>query len=229
VGTDIKVIKTLGTAEAYRDLLPAFERATGHRVETAYGGTVDVKKRIAGGEAFDLVIMASEAIDGFIASGQVATGSRTDIAASGVGIAVAAGAPKPDISSADTFKAALIAARTIGYSTGPSGDYFVELLKRMGLSDQMAAKLCRVPPGGFVGTLIANGEAELGIQQVSELSTFAGITYVGPLPPELQKRTIFAGGISAQAGQPDAARDLVSFLTASDADDAFRKHGMERA
>jgi molybdate transport system substrate-binding protein len=228
VGTDIKVIKTLGTAEAYRELLPRFERTTGHRVETAYGGTVDVKKRIAGGEVFDLVIMASDAIDSFIAAGQVVNGSRTDIAASGVGVAVVAGAPKPDISSADAFKAAVIAAQTIGYSTGPSGDYFIELLKRIGMSDQMAAKLRRVPPGGFVGTLIANGEAEFGIQQVSELSTFAGITYVGPLPPELQKRTVFAGGISAQARQPDAARALVSLLTASDADDAFRKHGMER-
>lgn len=228
MGTDIKVIKTLGTAEAYRALLPAFERATGHRVETAYSGTVDVKKRIAGGEAFDLVIMASDAIDDFIASGQIVAGSRTDIAASGVGIAVAAGAPKPDISSANALKTALIAARTIGYSTGPSGDYFVGLLRRMGLGDQLAAKLRRVPPGGFVGTLIANGEAELGIQQVSELSTFAGITYVGPLPPELKKRTIFASGISAQARQPDAARALVRFLVASEADDAFLKHGMER-
>jgi molybdate transport system substrate-binding protein len=173
--------------------------------------------------------MASHDIDAFIASGVLAPGSRVDIAKSGVGVAVPAGAPKPDISTPEAFRNALLAAKSIGYSTGPSGDYLIALLERMGLSGQIKPKLKQVPTGGFVGTLVANGDVDLGIQQVSELSTFPGIDYVGPLPGDLQKTTVFASGIAAKARQAEAAKALVKFLTAPGSAAVFKKQGMEPA
>lgn len=229
MGVEITVIKTLATEKAYRELLPRFEQTTGHRVKTSYAGTVDVKKRIAAGEPFDLVMMARHDIDGFLAAGVLAAGSRTDVAKSGVGVAVQPGARKPEIATPEAFKNALLAAKSVGYSTGPSGDYLIALLERIGLTAQVKPKLKQVPTGGFVGTLVANGDVELGVQQVSELSTFPGIDYVGPLPGDLQKTTIFAAGISAKAKQPEAAKALVTFLTAPASAAAFTKQGMEIA
>lgn len=125
--------------------------------------------------------------------------------------------------------AALRAAKSVGYSTGPSGDYFVQLLERIGVADCVKPKLRQIPAGGFVGTLVANGSAEIGVQQISELATFSGVDYIGPLPDDFQMTTIFASGISASAKQPSAARALVNFLTAADAAAAFRKFGLEPA
>jgi molybdate transport system substrate-binding protein len=139
------------------------------------------------------------------------------------------GAVKPDISTPEAFKSALLAAKSVGYSTGPSGEYFLRLLDLTGLTDRVRPKLKQIPAGGFVGTLVANGGAEIGVQQVSELATFPGVDYIGPLPGDLQMTTIFAGGISTMAKQPDAARELVKFLAAPEAASAFRKFGLEPA
>lgn len=226
MGVEITVIKTLATEQAYRELLPLFEQATGHSVKTTFAGTLAVKKRIAAGEPFDLVMMAGHDIDAFVASGVLVAGSRVDIAKSGVGVAVRLGAPKPDIGTPDAFAKALLAAKSIGYSTGPSGDYLIALLERLGLSGQVTPKLKQVLTGAFVGSILADGTAELGIQQVSELSTFAGVDYVGPLPGDLNKITTFAGGIAANARQPDAARALVKFLTQPSSAAAFKSHGL---
>jgi molybdate transport system substrate-binding protein len=228
VGVEIKVLKTLATEKAYLELLPRFEQASGHRVTTRYGGTVDVQTWLDAGEPFDLVIAASAVIDAFTASGVIAPSSRVDIATSGVGVAVRAGAAKPDISTPEAFKAALLAAKSIGYSTGPSGQYFVGLLERIGLTD-IKSKLKQIPAGGFVGTLVANGDTDIGVQQVSELTTFPGVDYLGPLPGVFQMTTTFAAGISTAAKQPDAARALATFLAASEAESAFRKFGLEPA
>ncbi len=226
---EIKVLKTLATEKAYLELLPRFEQASGHHVTTRYGGTVDVRNWLTANEPFDLAIAASNLIDAFMTSGAIVPGSRVDIATSGVGVALRKGAAQPDISTPDAFKSALRAAKSVGYSTGPSGEYFFRLLDRMGLADSIKPKLKQIPAGGFVGTLVANGDAEIGVQQISELATFPGIDYIGPLPGDLQMTTIFAGGISTAAKQPDAARELVTFLAGPDAAASFRKFGLEPA
>ena len=224
---ELTVLSTQATEQAYRELVPQFEKASGHTVKTTFTGTLDAKKRIAGGEHFDLLIMSSPDIDAFIASGTLAPGSRVDLAKSGVGIGVKAGAAKPDIGTTDAFKKTLLAAKSIGYSTGPSGNYVIGLFDRLGIADQIKPKLKQTPTGVFVGTIVASGEVEIGIQQVSEMSHFPGVDYVGPLPADIQKMTIFASGIATKAKQPEAAKALVKFVTSPNAAAAYKKRGME--
>lgn len=224
---ELTVLSTQATEQAYRELLPQFEKASGHTVKTTFSGTLGIKKRIADGETFDLLIMASPDIDAFIKAGILAPGSRVDVAKSGVGVGVKAGVPKPDIGSTEAFKKTLLAAKSIGYSTGPSGNYVIALFERLGLADQLKPKLKQTPTGVFVGSIVANGEVEIGIQQVSEMSHFAGVDYVGPLPADIQKMTIFASGLAANAKQPEAANALVKFITSPDAAQAYKKRGME--
>src|SRR5450631_813840 len=224
---EITVLSTQAPEQAYRELLPQFEKATGHTVKITYTGTLDAKMRIAAGEFFDLLIMASPEIESFLASGTLAPGSRVDVAKSGVGIGVKAGAPKPDIGTTEAFKKTLLAAKTIGYSTGPSGNYVIGLFDKMGIADQVKPKLKQTPTGVFVGTLVASGEVEIGIQQISEMSHYPGVDYVGPLPADTQKMTIFTSGLAANAKQPEAAKALVKFTTTPSAAEAFKKRGME--
>ena len=224
---ELTVLSTQATEQAYRELLPQFEKASGHTVKTTFSGTLGIKKRIADGETFDLLIMASPDIDAFIKAGILAPGSRVDVAKSGVGVGVKAGVPKPDIGSTEAFKKTLLAAKSIGYSTGPSGNYVIALFERLGLADQLKPKLKQTPTGVFVGSIVANGEVEIGIQQVSEMSHFAGVDYVGPLPADIQKMTIFASGLAANAKQPEAANALMKFITSPDAAQAYKKRGME--
>jgi len=227
MGVEITVLSSQATEQAYRELQPQFEKSSGHTVKTTIAGTVDLKKRVAAGETFDLLMMASTDIDAFVASGIVVAGSQVNIARSGVGVAVRAGAPKPDISSPEAFKKTLLAAKSIGYSTGPSGDYIATLFERLGLAVQLALKLKRTPSGIYVGSILVSGDVELGFQQVSELLTYPGIDYVGPLPGELQKVTIFAGGIAVQAKQPEAAKAWIKFLTSPAGAEAFKRRGMQ--
>jgi molybdate transport system substrate-binding protein len=226
---EINVISTQATQEAYLELVPQFERLSGHKVKTVFNGTLNVQKRLADGEPYDLVIMAGPAIDEQIKLGKALAGSRVDLAKSGTGVAVRKGTAKPDIGSADALKKTLLAAKSIGYSTGPSGLYMLSVFEKLGIAEQVKAKLKQTPSGVFVGTLIANGEAEVGFQQISELMHFAGIDYVGPLPGELQRMTVFSAGIHSGAKQGDAARALVKFLTAPAAAPVMRKHGLEPA
>jgi molybdate transport system substrate-binding protein len=224
---EIKVLSTQATEEAYRELVPLFEQASGHKVTTIFTGTLDVQKRIAAGEGYDLIIMAGPAIDDFIKSGKIVPGSRVDLARSGVGVAVRAGAPKPDISSTEALKKALLSAKSIGYSTGPSGVYLAILFQRLGVADAVKPKLRQTPTGIFVGNIVANGEAEIGFQQVSELSHFPGVDFVGPLPAEVQEITVFASGIQVGAKQVETAKALVKFLTAPAAAPSFTRRGLE--
>ncbi len=224
---EIKVISTQATQEAYLELAAQFEKMSGHQVTTVFSGTLNVQKRLADGEPCDLIIMAGPAIDDQIRLGRAVAGSRVDFAQSGTGLAVRKGAAKPDISSVDAFKKTLLAAKSIGYSTGPSGLYMLSVFEKLGVADQVKGKLKQTPSGVFVGTLIASGETEIGFQQISELVHFAGIDYVGPLPGELQRMTMFSTGIHAGAKQAEAARALVKFITAPPAAAVIRKHGLE--
>jgi len=226
---DINVISTQATQEAYLELVAQFEQASGHKVKTVFDGTLNVQKRLASGEPYDLIIMASPAIDEQIKLGRALAGSRVDLAKSGTGLAVRKGAPKPDIRSAEALKKTLLSAKSIGYSTGPSGLYMLSVFERLGIADQVKGKLKQTPSGVFVGTLIANGEAEVGFQQISELVHFQGIDYVGPLPGELQRMTTFSAGLDSGAKERDAAKALVKFLTAPAAAPVIRKHGLEPA
>jgi molybdate transport system substrate-binding protein len=224
---ELKVLSTQATEEAYKELVPQFEKASGHKVTTVFTGTLDALKRLSNGETYDLLIMARQQIDELSQSGKVVAGSRTDIAKSGVGVAVGKGKPKPDISTVDALRKTLLAAKSIGYSTGPSGIYVVAMFQKMGIADEIKSKLKQTPTGVFVGSIIASGEAEIGFQQVSELSFFPGIDYVGPIPAEVQLITVFSAGIPAGTKQADAAKALVSFVTAPAAAAIFKKHALD--
>jgi molybdate transport system substrate-binding protein len=226
---EINVLSTQATQEAYLELVAQFEKATGHKVKTDFTGTLNVQKRLASGESFDMIVMAAPAIDEQIKLGKAVAGSRVDIAKSGTGVAVRKGAPRPDIGSVEALRKTLLSVKSIGYSTGPSGVYMLSVFDKLGVADQVKGKLKQTPSGVFVGNLIASGETEIGFQQIAELVHFAGIDYVGPLPGELQRMTVFSAGIHAGAKQPDAARTLMKFLTAPAAAGVIRKHGLEPA
>jgi molybdate transport system substrate-binding protein len=226
---EIKVLSTQATEETYRELVPQFEKATGHKVATVFTGTLDAQKRLANGESYDMLIMSGPSIDAQIKAGRVIAGSRVDIAKSGVGVGVPKGASKPDISTTDALKKTILGAKSIGYSTGPSGVYMINLFEKLGVADQVKDKLKQTPTGVFVGTIIASRAVEIGFQQVSELGNFPGVDYVGPLPADVQHTTVFSSGMIVDAKEAEAAKLLVKFLTSPEAGSAFKKRGMEPA
>jgi molybdate transport system substrate-binding protein len=213
---------------ALLELAPGFERATGHKVVASWIPGVDLMRRVKDGETGDLVIMQASAIDELIKLGRIAPGSRVDLAKSGVGVAVRAGAAKPDISSAAALKRALMAAKLIAYSTGPSGVYLAGLFQRLGIADELKARLRQVK-GEPVGAVVARGEAEIGFQQVSELLPVPGIDFLGPLPADIQQVTVFSSGLQVGTQAPAAAKALVEFITAPAAAPVIRKKGLEPA
>ena len=225
----IRALSTLATREAYLELVPEFERASGQKVVTIWAGTVDIIKQISAGEDYDLIIASKSTIDDFVRSGKVENDSQVDIARSGIGVAVRRGARRPDIGSADALKRALVAAKAVGYSTGPSGVYLAALFERMGIATEMKAKSRQVPPGATVGPIIARGDVEIGFQQMSELLHVDGVDVIGPLPAEIQHITVITSGIPTAAKEPDAARALVRFLAAPGARDAIGRAGLEPA
>jgi molybdate transport system substrate-binding protein len=224
---DVKVLASGAVKEAALELFPQFEKASGHKVAVTWAGTVDIKK-VAAGEAFDLVIVAAPELDTFIKDGKITAGSKVDIVRSSVGVAVKPGAPKPDLNSGDDLKKALIAAKSVGYSTGPSGVYMQQLFEKMGIADQIKVKAKQTGPGTPVATVIRSGEAEIGFQQVSELIHEAGIDFLGPIPADVQKITVFSSGVFTGAKAPTEARLLQKHLTAPAAAPVIKKHGLER-
>jgi molybdate transport system substrate-binding protein len=223
---EIKLLASSAIKFAYFELIPQFEATTGHKVTAAWSSTPDIQKRIAGGEAADLVILGSNGAQELIKQGKLA-GARVDFAKSGVGVAVRAGAPKPDISSADAVKKAVLAAKSVAYSAGASGIYLVGMFQKMGIAEEVKSKTATVKRGEPVGDVVARGDAEIGFQQVSELIPVKGIQYLGPLPAEIQNITVFAGGVHTGAKEADAAAALVKFLTAPGARATLEKHGLE--
>jgi len=224
---DITLLAGGATRDAILELLPAFEKSTGHKVVPTWAPAPAIRRKLAAGETFDLVIVGADDIDGLIRQGKLVPGSRTDLMKTGVGVAVRAGAPRPDIGSVDALKRTLLAARTIGHSAGTSGEYVVSLVARLGLAEELTPRLRRAPDGVRVSVLLVNGEVEIGVQQASELIHEPGIDYLGPLPAELQKITVYAAGLHVAAPQPEAAKALLRALTGPDAATAIRRHGME--
>jgi molybdate transport system substrate-binding protein len=184
-------------------------------------------RRIDDGEAFDFVVLAADVIEQLAAGGRVDRGTRTDLARSAVAMAVAAGATRPDISSESAIRDAALCARSIGYSTGPSGAHLVRLFERWGIADAVAPRIVQAPPGLPVETLVAGGDVELGFQQLSELMHVPGIDVIGVLPPEIQAETVFSAAICTASNRPAAAKALLSFLASPEADATKRRHGME--
>jgi molybdate transport system substrate-binding protein len=222
----ISVISTVAYKEAYIELVPAFEKATGHKVLTQWAPTVEVLRRVKGGEAVDLVLMAANGIEDLTRSGKVEVGSAVPFVKSGIGIAVHAGAPKPDVSSTEAFKRTMLAARSVAYSTGPSGNYLVGLFERMGIAAEVKAKT-KIIQGIPVGDVVAKGEAEIGFQQIPEILPVQGVQYLGPLPAEIQYITVFTAGIHTSAKQSEAARAWVRFLKSPEAAAHYKQHGLE--
>lgn len=223
---ELKLIAANALKESLTDLVSAFEKSSGHKVTKLWGGTSGIAKRISGGEVVDIVIIAAPNIDKLIAEGKLIAGSRVDFAKSGVGVAVRVGLPKPDITTSDAVKKAVLEAKSIAYSSGPSGFYVVELFKKMGIADQIKDKVRQPQSGVQISDLLARGEADLGFQQVSELQHRQGIEYLGPLPPDIQNITVYSVGMH-EAATPEAAKALVKFLTGPEAGAIIRKTGME--
>ncbi|HCY16462.1 MAG: molybdenum ABC transporter substrate-binding protein [Curvibacter sp. GWA2_64_110] len=219
----------MATRLVLAELVDAFQRRSGTRVAIESVGGVDAAKRVQAGEAFDVVILASDAIDKLIASGHVLPGSKADLVRSGVAVAVRAGAPKPDISSEDAVREAVRKARNISYSTGPSGVALARLFERWGITDEIKDRIVTPPPGIPVGSLVAKGEVELGFQQLSELISLDGITVLGPLPPAIQIITTFSAGVCAGSQQGDAVRAMLADMNTPEAADAKRRQGMDPA
>ncbi len=224
---DITVLATPGIKEAYAELVPQFEKAANHKVKTTWAGTADVMKRTKAGEVFDAVILASDSLEELIDTSKVMAGSRSDVARSLVGVAVRTGAPRPDISTPDAVKKTLAAAKSVVISSGPSGVYLNALFEKLGVMADLKPKLKVTPPGVAVGEWLAKGEGELGFQQVSELIHYPGIQFLGPLPQDIQKVTVFSGGVPAASREPDAARAFLQFLAAPEHQALLKKHGMD--
>lgn len=224
---DITLLAGGATREAIVELLPAFEKSTGHKVVPTWAPAPVIRQKLAAGQTFDVVIVGGPDIDRLIQAGKLMPGSRTDLMKTGVGVAVRAGAARPDIGSTEAVKRALLAARTIGHSAGTSGEYVVTLVARLGLADTLMPRLRQAAPGVRVATQLVKGEVEIGLQQASEIMFEPGIDYLGPLPPELQQITVYAAGLGPAAKDPAAVQALLKALTGPDAAAAIRKRGME--
>jgi molybdate transport system substrate-binding protein len=219
----------MATRQVLADLVQAYQARSGVLVDIESVGGVDAAKRVAAGEPFDGVFLGSDAIDKLIASGHVVAGSRVDLVRSGVAVAVRQGAARPDLSSEDAVRRAVLAARSVSCSTGPSGVALGKLFARWGIADAIASRLVTAPPGIPVGSLVARGEVELGFQQLAELIHIQGIEVLGPLPPDIQIVTTFSASVCAVSARADAVRALLAFMASADAAEAKRRQGMEPA
>jgi len=229
---EVRVMISGGLTAAFNALVPVFEKQTGNKVLVAYGpsmGTTTnaIPVRLDRGEPADVLIMVGYALTDLSKKGKVVAGSELELVKSPIGVAVKAGAPKPDISSADAVKRALLAAKTIAYSDSASGVYAsTEMFKKLGIEDEMKGKARQIPATP-VGEIVAKGEAELGFQQISELKPVQGIDIIGPLPDPLQKITVFSAGIATGSKEPEAGKALIKFLTSPAARDEIVKSGLE--
>ena len=217
----------MATRQLLADLIHIYHQQAGVEVEFESVGGVDAAKRVQAGEAFDVVALASDAIDRLVAAGSVVAGSRTDLVRSVVSVAVRAGALRPDISSEAALRAAVLSARSVGYSTGPSGVALAAMFERWGIAEEIRPRIVLASPGIPVGRLVAEGEVELGFQQYSELMHLPGIDILGAMPAGCEIVTTFSAALCAASSRPDAVRALLAFLSSPAAADAKRRNGMD--
>jgi molybdate transport system substrate-binding protein len=229
ISTRIAGISSMATRQVLAELAGAYRELGGVAVVFESVGGVDAAKRVQAGEPFDVVVLAADAIDKLVAAGFVVAGSKLDLVRSAVAIAVRAGAPRPDIGSEEVLRRAVLAARSLGYSTGPSGTALLKLFERWGIADELRSRIVQALPGVPVGKLVADGAVELGFQQLSEMLTQPGIEVIGTMPPGCEIVTIFSGGVCVGSAQPAAVRALLAFMQSPAAADAKRHHGMEPA
>lgn len=222
-------ISSMATRHLLDEIAGAYLQRTGVVVAFESVGGVDAAKRVQAGEPFDTVVLAANAIDKLVAAGRVVADSKADLVRSGVAIAVRTGAPRPDIASEAGLRRAVESARTLGYSTGPSGVALAQLFERWGIGDTIRGRIVQAPPGVPVGKLVASGEVEVGFQQLSELMHLSGIDVLGPMPPGTEITTTFSAGLCATSVQPEAVRALLAYMRSPAAVDAKRRHGMEPA
>ena len=227
--TRITGISSMATRQILAEVGDAWHRRGGAQVVFEAVGGVEAARRVHDGEKFDVVVLAADAIDKLVAAGRVVAGSQTDIARSGVAIAVRRGAARLAVDTEEALREVVLSARTLGYSTGPSGVALRKLFERWGIADEIRGRIVQAPAGVPVGTLVASGEVELGFQQLSELMHLEGIDVIGAMPPGLEIVTTFSGGVCAASTQPDAARALLDFIHSPAAGEARRRHGMQPA
>lgn len=229
IAAEIKVIASNAVKESFHELIPRFEKTSGHTVNTIWGGTVAITKRVDGGEVTDIVIIPASGIDDLIKRGKLTPGSRVDFAKSNIGVAIRPGAPRPDISSGETLKKSLLSAKSIVLSFGPSSFYLLDMFKKMGIADELKPKINRLASGLSVGEALAKGEGDLGFTQMSEFLTIRGIEYIGPLPADVQHTTVFSMGMHNAATSAEAAGSLMKFLTSPESAQVIRHTGMDPA
>jgi molybdate transport system substrate-binding protein len=222
-------LSSMASRSILADLARGYEARTGTGVDIRSMGGVEAAKLARAGERVDIVVLASKVMESLEAEGHIAKGSIRGFARSEIGLAVPAGSRRPGLASEAAVRQAMSEARRIGYSTGPSGDHFKALCEKWGLADSVLARALKATPGVPVATLVANGEADLGIQQLSELIDQPGIEVAGPLPPAIQAVTIFSAGVSTTSAEREAANALVVYLASAEAQGAIRRHGMEPA
>ena len=227
--TRIAGISSMATRQVLAELADAYCQRSGVVVSFESVGGVDAAKRVQAGEPFDVVVLAADAIDRLVASGHVVADSRSDLVRSAVAIAVCAGAPKPDIDTEAALRVAVLSARTIGHSTGPSGTALLQLFERWGIADTVRPRIVQAPPGVPVGQLVVDGKVEIGFQQYSEMMHMSGIEVLGQMPPGCEIVSVFSAGLCAVSKQADAVRALIDFMRSPAAVEAMQRQGMEPA
>lgn len=226
-GADLRIVAPNAVKEIVSDAAARYERASGNRTVLTWGGSEAIAKRVGDGEVFDVVLNTPQNLDTLATAGKIVPGTRVDFAKSGIGVAVRAGQPRPDISNQEALRKALLEAKSIGISSGPSGRYLAELFQRLGIANQVQSKIRQPPSGAQIAELLARGEVELGFQQISELQHASGVEYLGPLPAGLQSYTIWSGGAHSAANDAAASRTFLNTLVSSDSAAAIRTAGMD--
>ena len=229
MSSQIRIISSMATRQVLAELVAQYQQTSDQPIAMESVGGVDAARRVRSGEAFDIVVLAAGAIDELIEAGRIVAASRVDLVRSGVAIAVRSGSARIDVGSEDAVRRAVTGARSISYSTGPSGVHLAKLFERWGIADAIKDRIVQAPPGVPVGALIAQGKVELGFQQLSELIHLPGIDVLGPLPQEIQTITTFSAGLASTSTQPEAVRALLHFMASPAAAAPKLNNGMEPA